>query len=99
MAYVVTGLCIDCKHTHCVDVCPVECFHEGERQLWIDPSECIDCAACVPECPENAIFPVKKVPREWRTYITLNAEKAKELPLIIEGKPPLSGADGCADSA
>ena len=95
MAFVVTGLCVDCKHTHCVDVCPVECFHEGERQLWIDPRECIDCAACVPECPEKAIFPAAKVPPEWKDYIRLNTEQSAVLPLILESKQPLKARGDC----
>ena len=51
MAYVVTQPCFDCKYTDCVVACPMECFHEGEHMLYIDPVECIDCDACVPQCP------------------------------------------------
>ena len=56
MPYVVTEPCIKCKYTDCVDVCPVDCFTEGENFLAINPDECIDCGACVPECPTEAIF-------------------------------------------
>ena len=56
MTYVVTENCIKCKYTDCVDVCPVDCFHEGPNFLTIDPEECIDCTLCVAECPAEAIF-------------------------------------------
>ena len=56
MSFVVTENCIKCKYTDCVVVCPVDCFHEGDNFLAIDPEECIDCALCVPECPAEAIF-------------------------------------------
>lgn len=62
MAYVVTENCIKCKFTDCVEVCPVDCFHEGANFLAIDPDECIDCALCVPECPAEAIFAEDDVP-------------------------------------
>ena len=55
MTYVVTENCIQCKYTDCVDVCPVDCFHEGEHMLVIDPEVCIDCGVCEPECPISAI--------------------------------------------
>ncbi len=57
MTYVVTGVCVDCKHTSCVSVCPVDCFYEGENILVINPDECIDCGVCEPECPIDAIVP------------------------------------------
>ena len=56
MTYVVTENCIKCKYTDCVEVCPVDCFYEGENMLVINPDECIDCGVCVPECPAQAIF-------------------------------------------
>ena len=56
MTYLVTENCIKCKHTDCVDVCPVDCFHEGPNFMVIDPDECIDCGACIPACPVEAIF-------------------------------------------
>lgn len=89
MTYIVTELCVDCKHTSCVAVCPVDCFHEDARCLYIDPDECIDCGACVPECPEEAIFPEEEVPAEYEKYIVLNAEKSAVLPVITEVKEPL----------
>ncbi len=90
MAYVVTEPCLGCKNTACVTVCPVECFHEGELMLYIDPQECIDCGACVPECPVNAIFPQDRVPAKWESYIALNAEKSLETPVLFEQQEPLS---------
>jgi ferredoxin len=57
MTYVVTENCIRCKYTDCVEVCPVNCFYEGENMLVINPSECIDCGVCEPECPAEAIVP------------------------------------------
>ena len=55
MSYFVTDNCIKCKHTDCVEVCPVDCFYEGENMLVINPLECIDCGVCEPECPVDAI--------------------------------------------
>ena len=74
MTYVVTDNCIMCKYTDCVEVCPVDCFYEGENTLVIHPDECIDCGACEPECPVQAIFPDIDVPPEWTNYIEKNRE-------------------------
>ncbi|MBB5213178.1 molybdopterin-dependent oxidoreductase [Microbulbifer hydrolyticus] len=84
MAYVVTEACINHKHTNCVDVCPVEAFRQGDDMLYIDPEACIDCNACLTECPERAIFPESAVPAGQQQYITMNAEMARELPAIRE---------------
>ena len=89
MPHVVTEPCIGCKNTVCVSVCPVFCFHEDQKMLVIDPDECIDCGACVPECPTKAIFPLAKVPTQWKSFINLNAERSKILPLITKQKTPL----------
>ncbi len=93
MTYVVTENCIQCKYTDCVDVCPVDCFHEGPNFLVIDPDECIDCTLCVAECPAEAIFAEDDVPDDQRHFIQLNAELAKLWPVIVEKKPPLADAD------
>jgi len=93
MTYVVTENCIRCKYTDCVDVCPVDCFHEGPNFLVIDPEECIDCNLCVSECPAEAIFAEDDVPADQRQYIALNAELAKAWPVISEKKAPLPDAD------
>jgi ferredoxin len=86
MAFVVTEPCVGCKHTDCVTVCPCDCFHEGEKMLYIDPENCIDCEACAAECPEAAIFHEAAVPEKWQHYIGLNAEGAKVCPGITEKK-------------
>ena len=83
--------CFGCRQTNCVVVCPCECFHEGESMLFIDPEQCIDCAACIPECPTEAIFHEDNVPEPWREFIVLNAEMAPRCPQITEKKPPLCG--------
>jgi ferredoxin len=90
MAYVVTQPCDGCKFTDCVVVCPTECFHEGETMLYIDPDSCIDCAACQPECPVEAIFHESEVPTDWRSYIQLNADMANRCPSITERKAPMA---------
>lgn len=79
MAFVVCEPCRDCKYTDCVVVCPCECFYQDVQMLYIDPLECIDCEACVPECPVEAIFPDRNVPEQWTNYIQLNAARSAEL--------------------
>jgi ferredoxin len=91
MAYVVTSPCFGCKYTDCVVVCPTECFHEGDKMLYINPEECIDCDACRVECPVEAIFPEWEVPDEWQEFIQLNAEMSAKCPQIVEKKEPLAG--------
>ena len=73
MTYIIAEPCIDIKDLSCVDVCPVDCIHPGEDQFFIDPDECIECAACEPECPVNAIFPEDQVPAEWANYTVIDA--------------------------
>ena len=92
MTYVVTAYCNDCKYSDCVEVCPVEAFHEGATMLYINPETCIDCDACVPECPVEAIFADSDVPKKWESYTELNAEKSEQLPIITEKKDPLPTA-------
>src|SRR3546814_2700032 len=77
MPFVVTENCIKCKYTDCVEVCPVDCFHEGPNFLVIDPDECIDCTLCEPECPINAIYPEDDVPAGQEPFVALNAELAR----------------------
>ncbi len=86
MTYVVTEACIKCKYTDCVEVCPVDCFREGPNFLVIDPDECIDCTLCVPECPVNAIFAEDDLPPDQAHFLELNAELAKQWPVILEKK-------------
>ena len=90
MAMVVTEPCFGCKFTDCVVVCPVDCFYEGEQMLYINPDECVDCGACVSECPVEAIYHEDDVPDPWREYIALNAEMAEKCPNISEKKEPLA---------
>ena len=93
MTYIVGEACILCKHTDCVDVCPVDCFVEGPNFLAINPDECIDCAVCVPECPENAIYAEDDVPEDQKRFIALNAELSKLWPPITKSKDSLPDAD------
>ena len=97
MTFVVTENCIKCKYTDCVEVCPVDCFHEGPNMLVIDPEECIDCALCEPECPIEAIVPEDDLPEEKQFLLELNAELAKEWPVLTEAKDPLPDADEWKD--
>ena len=91
MAYIVTAPCFGCKYTDCVVVCPTQCFHEGDQMLYIDPQECVDCNACLAECPVEAIFFEDDVPEEWKDFVQLNAEMALKTPSITERKAPLAG--------
>lgn len=93
MTFVVTDNCIKCKYTDCVDVCPVDCFHEGPNFLVIDPDECIDCTLCEPECPANAIFAEDDVPDDQTDFTALNAELAAKWPVITEKKDAPGDAD------
>ena len=90
MPFVVGDNCIKCKHTDCVEVCPVDCFYEGPNFLVIHPDECIDCALCEPECPVEAIFADDEIPTGQEEFIELNAELAEIWPNIIEKSDPLS---------
>ena len=86
MTFVVTESCIKCKYTDCVEVCPVDCFHEGPNFLVIDPEECIDCTLCEPECPVEAIFPDDDVPEGQEKFLEINAELSLLWPVITEMK-------------
>ncbi len=97
MTFVVNENCIKCKYTDCVEVCPVDCFHEGPNFLVIDPEECIDCALCEPECPIAAIAPEDALEQEQRHLLQLNAELALEWPLITVKKDPPPDADDWRD--
>jgi ferredoxin len=97
MTHVVTESCIKCKHTDCVDVCPVDCFKEGPNFLVIDPDECIDCAVCIPECPVNAIYAEEDLPAGQEAFTALNAELAKAWPVITDKKDALPDAEQWKD--
>jgi ferredoxin len=94
MTYVVTESCIKCKYTDCVEVCPVDCFYEGENMLFINPEECIDCGVCEPECPVEAIKPESEELVEW---IQINQEYSEKTPNITVRKDPLAGAEDYKD--
>jgi ferredoxin len=100
MAFVVCEPCRDCKYTDCVAVCPCECFYEDGEMLYIDPEHCIDCEACVAECPVEAIFHESNVPPQWADFVELNALRVRELREggpITEKKEPKEGP-GCRRS-
>jgi len=92
MTYVVTEACINCKHTDCVEACPVDAFHEGPNFLVIDADACIDCAACVTECPVEAIYADADVPPAMKKFIPLNAELARDWPGISRKRDALPDA-------
>ena len=98
MTHVVTGNCVDCKFTDCVLVCPVDCFYEDEKQLVIDPDECIDCSACVAECPVEAIYAEDELPDDQESHLESNAAAAERLKdegvePIVDQKDPLPTAE------
>ncbi len=98
MAHVVTNKCDKCKFTDCVEVCPVACFYELDGQVVIHPEDCIDCQACVAECPVEAIYAEGDVPAEFQANIPFNGEEARRLkdtgqPAIVKKKDPLPTAE------
>lgn len=95
MTYVVDEKCIKCKYTDCVEVCPVDCFYEGENMLVIHPDECIDCGVCEPECPVDAIKPDTESNLE--KWMELNRQYSETWPNITAKKPALLDADIAKD--
>ena len=91
MTYIVNDSCIACKYTECVEVCPVDCFYEGENMLVIHPDECIDCGVCEPECPADAIKPDTDIGAE--KWVGFNRKYALIWPNIMSQKDPLDDAD------
>jgi ferredoxin len=96
MAFVVTEKCIKCRYTDCVEVCPVDCFYEGENMLVINPDECIDCGVCEPECPIDAIEPESEDNIKW---LEINREYAEKWPNITENKGAMAEAEEAKDEA
>lgn len=94
MTYIVTEACIKCKYTDCVEVCPVDCFYEGENMLVINPDECIDCGVCEPECPAEAIVPESD---EHLKMLEINREYSQKWPNITVVKKPPEDADKYKD--
>jgi ferredoxin len=91
MTYVVMENCIKCKFTDCVEVCPVDCFYEGENFMVINPDECIDCGVCEPECPAEAIKPDTEDGTE--KWIEINTKYAELWPNITSQKDPMPNAE------
>lgn len=89
MAYVIGQPCVDVKDKACIDECPVDCIYEGKRMLYIHPNECVDCGACDPVCPVEAIYYSDDLPEEWAIYVGANAEFFDVL-----GSPPGAAAVG-----
>ena len=98
MTFVVDDKCIDCKHTTCVTVCPVDCFYEGPNMLVINPDECIDCGLCEPECPVDAIRGEDEADPYW---LEMNAKLCyeRDWEMIDEEKPPMEGYEEAAKIA
>src|SRR5262245_1865881 len=97
MAHVVTNKCVGCKFTDCVEVCPVACFYELDNQVIIHPEDCIDCTACVAECPVEAIYAEADVPPDFQPNIDFNGSEARRVkesgqPAIVKRKDPLPTA-------
>ena len=97
MAHVVTTKCNLCKFTDCVEVCPVACFYELDGQLVIHPEDCIDCTACVAECPVEAIYAEADVPSEFQASVEFNSAEARQIKdsgkdAIVKKKDPLPTA-------
>ncbi|MCM2343691.1 MAG: ferredoxin family protein [Alphaproteobacteria bacterium] len=95
MTFVVTDVCIKCKYTDCVEVCPVDCFYEGENMLVIHPDECIDCGVCEPECPIEAIIPDAD-PKATK-WVEINREYAEKWPNLTRAKDALPEAEEFKD--
>ena len=92
MAYIVTENCKDSKYTDCVEICPVDAFHEGENMVYINPNFCVDCDLCVTSCPVEAIYAEKDLPEKYRKWVEINARMVETLPVIRQQKSPLPGA-------
>ena len=82
MTYIIGEACIDVKDISCQSVCPVDCIHETDRMLVIDPEECIDCGACEPECPVEAILPEDAIPPDWEPFVKINYAFNKGIPEV-----------------
>ncbi len=108
MTYIIAEPCVDVMDKACVEECPVDCIYEGGRMLYIQPDECVDCGACEPVCPVEAIFYEDDVPDEWELYVSANADFFDDLgspggaskvgktdadPAFIKGLPPMNEDD------
>ncbi len=93
MTFVITDSCQSCRFTDCVSVCPVDCFYGDGNQLYINPDECIDCGACEPECPVEAIFDESNLPADKKDWLRINAERAPQNKNITQKEPSLPTAE------
>ncbi len=93
MTHVVTEACINCRHTDCVETCPVDAFRGGPNFLVIDPDVCIDCGACIPACPVEAIYVDADVPAGQEEYHELNAQLSQVWPEITSKEDPMREAE------
>nr|WP_171115132.1 MULTISPECIES: ferredoxin [unclassified Streptomyces] len=93
MAYVIAQPCVDIRDRACVSECPVDCIYEGERTLYINPSECVDCHACEPVCPVEAIFHEDDLPPQWAHYASVNSEYFEQRSPGRDGQPPSALSD------
>tara|TARA_X000000368_G_scaffold10804_1_gene8665 strand:- start:8971 stop:9297 length:327 start_codon:yes stop_codon:yes gene_type:complete len=97
MAFVVTDACINCKHTDCVEVCPVDCFYEGDNFIVINPEECIDCGLCEPACPVKAIYAEDELPPDQIPFVEINDNLSRKWPNLTQKKDALPEAEKYAD--
>ena len=97
MTYIITEPCLETKDASCIEVCPVDCIYEAEDQYYIHPDECIDCGACEPECPVDAILSEDDIPDTQQKFVDLNAELSKIWPVINEMKGAPADADDWKD--
>lgn len=97
MTYIVTEACIKCKFTDCVEVCPVDCFYEGENMLVIHPDECIDCGVCEPECPPEAIL--RDTDGEAEKWLELNRDCSEKWPNITRKSDAMPDAEAFQNEA
>lgn len=93
MPHVVTENCFSCRFTDCVTRCPVKCFHIDTLRVYIDPDVCVDCGACIPACPVQAIYDVIDMPEDKEHWIAKNAARAKTLPVVSSKQTPLPKAE------
>lgn len=93
MTTLVTDNCQRCRFTECVTSCPVSAFHAGEDMLFINPDVCVDCGACIPKCPVQAIYEDLDLPDESEGWIDINESQSKKLPKITAKESPYKGAE------
>ena len=97
MAFVVTDACINCKHTDCVEVCPVDCFYEGDNFIVINPEECIDCGLCEPACPVKAIYAEVELPPDQIPFVEINDNLSRKWPNLTQKKDAMPEAEKYAE--